>query len=110
MRMGTSDCNFLRHPLLFQWPGMEKDEEIHHGTLDSSSVFMLLTPNSSSCRRRPKTNVLYAWLGRNNNSVDHGIFYESSKEVCSSSTDSWNKIITNLLDQVGLPVCVTVQV
>ncbi|XP_020674131.1 protein-tyrosine-phosphatase MKP1 [Dendrobium catenatum] len=107
--VGTSDCCFVSHPLLFQWPGMDKVEEIHRGALDSSSVFLLLAPNSSSCRRRPKTNVLYVWLGRNSSSVNLGPFSESSEEGGAKNV-KWDEITTDFIDQLGLPVRITVQI
>ncbi|KAK8937825.1 Protein-tyrosine-phosphatase MKP1 [Platanthera guangdongensis] len=55
----TSGFNCRSRPLVFQWPGMDKVEEVHCGALDSSSVFMLLSPVSSPCRSRSMSNVLY---------------------------------------------------
>ncbi|XP_020571489.1 protein-tyrosine-phosphatase MKP1-like [Phalaenopsis equestris] len=108
--ISTSDCCFLSHPFLFKWPGMEKVEEIHGGALDSSSVFMLLAPNSSSsCRRRQTTNILYVWLGRNSDPVKVSTFFESRKEEAHGEAD-WEKITTDFLDQMGLPVRFNVQV
>ncbi|PKA66116.1 Protein-tyrosine-phosphatase MKP1 [Apostasia shenzhenica] len=101
--VSTSGCNSLGHPLLFRWPGMDKVEEIH-GTLDSSSVYMLLAPNSSSSRNAHKI-VLFLWLGRKSRMIN-----ESGEVQGDGRNANLVRISTEFLDQMGFPLDITVQI
>ncbi|KAK1289365.1 Protein-tyrosine-phosphatase MKP1 [Acorus calamus] len=86
-------------PMLFGWPSLERVKIVHHGMLDSRSVFLLLGPvvNSGNHGHR----ILYVWVG---------------SEVLMSGDDGeerriqWEEIGREFLDRMGLPVDIPVQI
>ncbi|KAF8390522.1 hypothetical protein HHK36_025049 [Tetracentron sinense] len=98
----------LMHPILFQWPTMEKVEVQCIGVLDSSSVFLLLTPDVNLGRNKPKS--LYVWVGSD---VSIEKWQHQSISTGGTNEDShvhWEKVGSNFLSQMRLPMDVLVQI
>lgn len=98
----------ITHPILFQWPAMEKVEMFHAGVLDSRSVFLLLAPNMDLSNHKTKT--LYVWVG-----CDVAYSEGQSHLIGSYSTDEdkhiyWEKVGSDFLYQMKLSVDIPVQV
>ncbi|KAF8378208.1 hypothetical protein HHK36_029546 [Tetracentron sinense] len=97
----------LMHPILFQWPTMEKVQVHHVRILDSRSVFLLLAPDVNLGRNKPKS--LYVWVGR-----DVSLEKEQSPLISTGGTNEdshiyWEKVGSNFLNQMGLTMDVLVQ-
>lgn len=106
-----NECIWSTQPVLFRWPSLEKVEEISPRALDSGSVFTLFAPpDSSSNKGKPKGNILYVWLGRHsqfNRNSDSGGMDEERGEDRQIDLE---RIRVDLIDRMGLPVDVPVQV
>ncbi|KAJ3671736.1 hypothetical protein LUZ60_007815 [Juncus effusus] len=88
------------HPVLYKWPEMEKIEEIHHGVLDSFSIFLMVAMDSRVGSKRSKTKVLYVWLGYFAKLGE----IEGSKEEGEDERDVYAmKIGEEFVDKMGLP-------
>lgn len=102
---GVSD---LTHPIMFQWPTMEKVEMFRAGILDSRSVFLLLAPTMDLSNHKAKT--LHVSVG-----CDVAYDEVANHLIAGSSTDDdrrkyWEKVGSDFLYQMGLPVDIPVQV
>ncbi|PIA30300.1 hypothetical protein AQUCO_05600015v1 [Aquilegia coerulea] len=92
----------LTYPILFQWPSIEKVDMLHTKCLGSRSVFLMLSPDLNLHKKEVKT--LYIWVGR-----DAQFEKQQSDSIGSDRTgddtyDSWEKVGSSFLNQMGLPV------
>ncbi|CAL9118974.1 unnamed protein product [Musa textilis] len=99
----ADDHNQVIHPVLFQWPGMEKAEDVHPGLLDTESVFLLLASESKSGSRKPGTKKIYVWVGRNSEKDISGV--EEEHELMYL-----DRVSTEFFNHMGIPVDTPVQV
>lgn len=103
-----SDYNWLIHPILFQWPSMDKIEEINSRVLDSKSVFLLLASDISSRKSKTTSNVLYIWVG--NHSQFNG--KDGGDGDSAGSSENLQIIIDSVrakIDPLELPIDISVQ-
>lgn len=92
----------LTCPVLFQWPSFEKVDMFHTRSLDSRSVFLLLSPDVSLHRNELKT--LYIWVG-----CDAVLDMEQGKLNAGDSRNEyghnyWENVGSTFLNRMGLPV------
>lgn len=91
----------LVYPLVLHWPSLEKIATFSANDLDSEAAFALLFPHTGFDKNEDR--ILYFWIGR---SFDHGKFrigLDSVKDLDDLGDIDWDKVSSDVLNQMGLP-------
>lgn len=95
-KASQEDQNVKQELMVLEWPSLEKVMRFYAGDMDSSRVFIFVTPESSS---GIGDSGLYLWVGKG---FLHDKEYKDSERCAELADFSVKEVINNLVSKMGL--------